>query len=220
MAPIAGLRVTAAENKPHDAIKLDTGGTTFDVSLVRDGHVPFTHVTWLGRPFQSDLTGFPSVDVKSIGAGGGSIAFVEHGKILRVGPRSAGAVPGPACSTAREAVTLRRDRCSAGAWLHRPDVFPGRANPARPGCCGRGDQQRDVAGPLPRLSIERAASAVMKTDRNMEQAIADITVNQGIDPARATIVGGGGGAAGLNGAAIGRAPRCYRRSSSRRLAQR
>ena len=59
MAPIAGLRVTAAESEHHDAIVFDTGGTTFDVSLVRNGHVPFTHETWLGRPFQSDLTGFP-----------------------------------------------------------------------------------------------------------------------------------------------------------------
>ena len=61
--------------------------------------------------------------------------------------------------------------------------------------------QRDVAGPLG-MSLERAASAVMKVwTENMVQAITDITVNQGIDPARATIVGGGG-AAGLNGAAI------------------
>ena len=70
MAPIAGARIAKAEAPGQDFIIFDTGGTTFDVSLVRDGRVPFSHETWLGRPYQSDLTGFSSVDVKSIGAGG------------------------------------------------------------------------------------------------------------------------------------------------------
>ena len=100
MAPIAGARLAVADTPNKDAIIFDTGGTTFDVSLVRQGRVPFTHETWLGRPLQSDLTGFPSVDVRSIGAGGGSIAWVEEGRVLRVGPQSAGAVPGPACYAA------------------------------------------------------------------------------------------------------------------------
>jgi N-methylhydantoinase A len=76
MAPIAGNYVAATDSSEADTIVFDTGGTTFDVSLVRAGHVPFTHESWLGRPYQSDLTGFPSVDVKSVGAGGGSIAGV------------------------------------------------------------------------------------------------------------------------------------------------
>src|SRR5262249_41695501 len=97
MAPIAGARIGAADAPMQDAIIFDTGGTTFDVSLVRGGRIPFTHETWFGRPFQSDLTGFPSVDVKSIGAGGGSIAWVDAGGVLHVGPQRAGAVPGPAC---------------------------------------------------------------------------------------------------------------------------
>ena len=63
---------------------------------MRDGRVPFSHETWLGRPYQSDLTGFSSVDVKSIGAGGGSLAWVDDGGVLHVGPQSAGAaVPDP-----------------------------------------------------------------------------------------------------------------------------
>src|ERR1700733_66934 len=199
MAPIAGLRVTAAESEHRDAIVFDTGGTTFDISLVRNGHVPFTHETWLGRPFQSDLTGFPSVDVKSIGAGGGSIASVEHGKILRVGPRSAGAVPGPACyGTGGDNATVT-DAALALGYID-PKFFLGGRIKLDHGAAVEAIQ-RDVAGPLG-MSLERAASAVMEVwTENMVQAITDITVNQGIDPAEGTIVGGGG-AAGLNGAAI------------------
>jgi N-methylhydantoinase A len=199
MAPIAGLRVTAAESKYRDAIVFDTGGTTFDVSLVRDGHVPFTHETWLGRPFQSDLTGFPSVDVKSIGAGGGSIASVEHGKILRVGPRSAGAVPGPACYGTGGRNATVTDAALVLGYIDPGFFLGGRI---RLDHAAAADAiQSDVAEPLG-MSLERAASAVMAVwTENMVQAITDITVNQGIDPAKAIIVGGGG-AAGLNGAAI------------------
>jgi N-methylhydantoinase A len=199
MAPMAGLRVTSAESRHGDAIVFDTGGTTFDVSLVRNGQVPFTHETWLGRPFQSDLTGFPSVDVKSIGAGGGSIASVERGKILRVGPRSAGAVPGPACyGTGGHNATVT-DAALVLGYIDPTFFLGGRIRLDHSAAVEA--IQRDVAVPLG-MSLERAASAVMEVwTENMVQAIADITVNQGIDPAEATIVGGGG-AAGLNGNAI------------------
>ena len=57
----------------------------------------FTRETWLGEPFSGHHTGLASVDVRSIGAGGGSIAWIDAGGLLRVGPDSAGADPGPAC---------------------------------------------------------------------------------------------------------------------------
>jgi N-methylhydantoinase A len=65
------------------------------VSLVRDGRIPWTRETWLGPRFRGNMTGFPSVDVKSLGAGGGSIAWVDSGGLLQVGPKSAGSTPGP-----------------------------------------------------------------------------------------------------------------------------
>jgi N-methylhydantoinase A len=207
MAPIAGLRVAAAESRHCDAIVFDTGGTTFDVSLVRNGHVPFTHETWLGRPFQSDLTGFPSVDVKSIGAGGGSIASVDQGKILRVGPRSAGAVPGPACYGAGGRNATVTDAALVLGYIDPMFFLGGRIrldHAAAVEAVGR-----NVGMPLG-MSLERAASAVMEVwTENMVQAITDITVNQGIDPVKAIIVGGGG-AAGLNGAAIAARLGCRR----------
>ncbi|MEZ5863746.1 MAG: hydantoinase/oxoprolinase family protein [Geminicoccaceae bacterium] len=82
---------------------LDTGGTSYDVSLVRDGRIPWTRETWLGQRFRGHMTGFPSVDVKSIGAGGGSIAWVDLGGLLRVGPRSAGSTRPGQSPTARAA---------------------------------------------------------------------------------------------------------------------
>ena len=73
------------------------GGTSFDVSLVRAAVPVFTRETWLGEPFIGHHTGLASVDVRSIGSGGGSIAWIDGGGLLRVGPDSAGADPGPAC---------------------------------------------------------------------------------------------------------------------------
>jgi len=94
MAPVAGS-VYAGESA--NAIVCDMGGTSFDVSLIRGGYIKFTRETWLGGMFTGHMTGLSSVDVKSIGAGGGSIAWIDPGGLLRVGPDSAGAVPGPSC---------------------------------------------------------------------------------------------------------------------------
>jgi N-methylhydantoinase A len=199
MAPIAGARLGAAEAANKDAIVFDTGGTTFDVSLVRQGRVPFTHETWLGRPLQSDLTGFPSVDVRSIGAGGGSIAWVEEGRVLRVGPQSAGAVPGPACYGAGGQYATVTDAALVLGYIDPSFFLGGRIRLDRNAAMAA--VQRDVAGPFA-MTLEAAASAVMAVwSENMVQAISDITVNQGIDPAQAVIVGGGG-AAGLNALTI------------------
>jgi N-methylhydantoinase A len=97
MAPVAGRHYVAADVGAETAVVADTGGTTYDVSLVRGGRIPWTRETWIGTPYVGHMTGFPSVDVRSIGAGGGSIAAVDAGGLLTVGPRSAGAVPGPVC---------------------------------------------------------------------------------------------------------------------------
>jgi N-methylhydantoinase A len=199
MAPIAGARLAAAEAGSKDAIIFDTGGTTFDVSLVRQGRVPFTQETWLGRPLQSDLTGFPSVDVRSIGAGGGSVAWVEEGRVLRVGPQSAGAVPGPACYGAGGTHATVTDAALTLGYIDPAFFLGGRIRLDRNAAMAA--VQRDVATPFG-MTLEAAASAIMAVwSENMVQAISDITVNLGIDPAQAVIVGGGG-AAGLNALTI------------------
>ena len=199
MAPIAGARLAAMDAADKDAIIFDTGGTTFDVSLVRQGRVPFTQETWLGQPLQSDLTGFPSVDVRSIGAGGGSIAWVEEGRVLRVGPQSSGAVPGPVCYGAGGTHATVTDAALTLGYIDPAFFLGGRIRLDRNAALAA--VQRDVATPFG-MTLETAASAIMAVwSENMVQAISDITVNRGIDPAQAVIVGGGG-AAGLNALTI------------------
>ena len=97
LAPVAGRVYGEAELGARDVVVCDMGGTSFDVSLVLDGAVNFTRTTWLGGQFVGHLIATSSVDVRSIGAGGGSIAWIDPGGLLRVGPESAGAVPGPTC---------------------------------------------------------------------------------------------------------------------------
>ncbi|TIW10437.1 MAG: hydantoinase/oxoprolinase family protein [Mesorhizobium sp.] len=199
MAPVAGAYITGIESELRDSIIFDTGGTTFDVSLVREGRVPFTHETWLGRPYKSDLTGFPSIDVKSVGAGGGSIAWVDDGGVLHVGPQSAGSVPGPACYAAGGTEATVTDAALTLGYID-PDFFLGGRIKLDADLARKAVREK-VAEPL-KLSVEEAATAMLNVwTENMVQAIADITVNQGVDPTKASIVGGGG-AAGLNAVAI------------------
>jgi len=72
MAPVAGRHYAQIDAKSEVSIVADTGGTSYDVSLVRRGRIPWTRETWIGRPYFGHMTGFPSVDVRSVGAGGGS----------------------------------------------------------------------------------------------------------------------------------------------------
>ncbi|MEQ8660385.1 MAG: hydantoinase/oxoprolinase family protein, partial [Gammaproteobacteria bacterium] len=97
MGPVAGRRYAELEARTEPVLVVDTGGTTFDVSLVRDGTIGITQETWLGERFTGHMLGIPAVDARSVGAGGGSIAWLDPARLLRVGPHSAGAEPGPAC---------------------------------------------------------------------------------------------------------------------------
>ena len=95
MAPVAGRYFADLDASYETAIVADTGGTTYDLSVVRRGQIPYTRETWIGGAYRGHMTGFPSVDVRSIGAGGGSIAWVDNLGRLQVGPESAGSEPGP-----------------------------------------------------------------------------------------------------------------------------
>jgi len=201
MAPISGRYFADADEQAHTAIVADTGGTTYDVSVVRSGAIPWTRESWIGQPYRGHMTGFPSVDVTSVGAGGGSFAWVDEGGMLRVGPQSAGSTPGPACygrGGTRPTVT---DACVALGYID-PDFFLGGAM-RLDSSAARHALDVHVATPL-RLSIEEAAWVVVElATENMVQAILEISVNQGIDPGNAVLIGGGGGA-GLNSVLIAR----------------
>lgn len=201
LAPIAGKYFGELGKAGADIVVADTGGTTYDVSLVRGGRIPLTRDAWIGPPFRGHLTGFPSVDVQSVGAGGGSIAHVDKGGLLRVGPQSAGSTPGPVCyGRGGEQPTLT-DACLALGYID-PDYFLGGAMKLDAGRARRAIKEK-VADPLG-MSVEDAAAAIVTlATENMASAIADITVNQGIDPRNAVLIGGGG-AAGLNSIFIAR----------------
>lgn len=200
LAPVAG-RHYGAVMPDADIVVADTGGTTYDVSLVRGGVIPLTRETWIGQPYRGHITGFPSVDVKSVGAGGGSIARIDDGGVLHVGPQSAGAVPGPVCYRRGGTQPTLTDACVVLGYLD-PDYFlGGTMHLDREGAIGA--VRTFVAEPLGCSVEEAAASIVTLATENMVQAIADITINQGINPAHAVLIGGGG-AAGFNSVLIAR----------------
>jgi len=205
LAPVAG-RLFTEELGSKDVIVADTGGTSFDISLIRDGSIVATRETWLGGTFVGHLTGMSSVDVRSIGAGGGSIAWVDPGGLLRVGPESAGADPGPACYGNGGTEPTVTDAAVVLGYLD-PEGFLGGRMKLDVGAADRAIS--DLAG---ELGIEKslAAEAVMTVaNEHMVDAIKEITINQGIDPRESGLVAGGG-AAGLGIAAIATELGCSR----------
>jgi N-methylhydantoinase A len=205
MAPIAGSHYSRIDGLHNDIIVADTGGTTYDVSLVRGDTIPWTRETWIGQPYRGHMTGFPSVDVKSVGAGGGSIGWVDEGGMLHVGPKSAGASPGPVCyDRGGDRVTVT-DAAVVLGYID-PAYFLGGAVQLRADLAAQSVDEQ-IAQPLGLTIPEAAASIIDVATENMVQAITDITVNQGIDPANAVLMGGGG-AAGLNSTFIARRLGC------------
>ncbi len=193
LAPVAARTVAASETGSGDVIVCDTGGTSFEVGLVRGGDLVFTNETWLGEPFAGHLTGLSSVDIRSIGAGGGSIAWVDPGGLLRVGPESASADPGPACygrGGTRPTVT---DAALTLGYIDA-DNFLGGAMKLDGGAAEAALGELAVALGL---ALKETAHAVLAVaNERMIAAIQELTVNEGVDPRDSTLVAGGG-AAGL-----------------------
>jgi N-methylhydantoinase A len=207
MAPVAGRYFGAVDEGASTIIVADTGGTTYDVSLVRKGVIPVTRDTWIGPQYSGLMVGFPWVDVRSVGAGGGSIASVDAGGLLQVGPQSAGAVPGPVCYRRGGTLATVSDASLVLGHLD-PQFFLGGRMPLDR-AAAEAAIEGQVGQPLG-LDVTGAAAAILAVaTENMAQAIVDITVNQGIDPRDAVLIGGGG-AAGLNSVQIARRLGCRR----------
>ena len=205
MAPVAGRNFAAIDAEAETAIVTDTGGTTYDLSLVRRGRIPWTRETWIGGAYRGHMTGFPSVDVRSIGAGGGSIAWVDDGGLIHVGPQSAQAVPGPAAYGQGGSEPTLTDACVTLGYVDPAFFLGGRMKLDT--AAARTAIEIRIADRLG-ISVEDAALAIVEVaTENMVQAIMDITVNQGIDPSTAVLIGGGG-AAGLNSERVARRLGC------------
>ncbi|MFB2552555.1 hydantoinase/oxoprolinase family protein [Ensifer soli] len=206
MAPVAARSFSELEHCGGDVIICDTGGTTFDVGLVRDGQLVYSRDTWLGGTWTGHLLGMSSVDIRSVGAGGGSIAWIDDGGLLRVGPQSAGSVPGPACYGRGGTDATVSDAASVLGYFD-PDYFLG------------GRMTLDVAAARQAVgavaeklgqSVEQAAYGILNlASEVMIKAIHDITIAEGINPADSVIVAGGG-AAGINILLIARELNCRR----------
>ncbi|MFD1332612.1 hydantoinase/oxoprolinase family protein [Methylopila musalis] len=194
MAPVAALSYARSETLNRNIIVADTGGTTFDVGLVRDGELVHTRDTWLGGRFVGELISMSAVDVRSIGAGGGSIAWIDGGGLLRVGPQSAGSVPGPASYGLGGEQPTVTDAAVVLGYID-PEFFVG----------GRltldvAAAERVIGALAERLGrpAQDAAFAVLQVANEMMiKAIGELTVSEGLNPAESLLVAGGG-AAGLN----------------------
>jgi len=169
-----------------DAIGMDMGGTSADVSLVRDGE--------LVRSTEGEINNLPvktpMIDINTVGAGGGSIAWLDDGGALRVGPESAGADPGPICyGNSGEDPTLT----DANLLLRRlnPDSFPeGEMELAVQRMREVFDER--IAEPLGQTTEEAALSVVGVANASLAREIRRVTVERGNDPAGFALVSFGG----------------------------
>jgi N-methylhydantoinase A len=183
---IAGAAVASACSRTN-VVCFDMGGTSADIAVVREGAPQLTRsfdLEW-GVPIR-----FPSIDVISIGAGGGSIAWLDPAGYPRSGPQSAGADPGPACygkggtEPTNTDAQLVLGRVSNDLFLEgRMQLDAARAEEAL---------RTGIAEPLG-LSLEEAAEGVLKiANANMVKAIRLVTVERGFDPREFSLVAFGG----------------------------
>jgi N-methylhydantoinase A/oxoprolinase/acetone carboxylase beta subunit len=177
--PAGGVRAGAAAavaNGFADAVTFDMGGTSTDVCLVLDG----APAPAAQRRVAGFTVRFPSLDVHTIGAGGGSIARIDPGGALVVGPQSAGADPGPACY---------------GRGGERPTVtdanlVAGRI-PARAAFGGLALDRTAAEAVLERAGVT-ADGVLAVVDANMERALRAVSIERGVDPAGLALVAFGG----------------------------
>lgn len=194
--PTAGLLVTATHGW-DSCITVDMGGTSFDAAVVKDNK-PLVMTD--GEIDRWSLA-LPSVDIHTIGAGGGSIATVDEGGLLRVGPQSAGAVPGPACYRRGGVHATTTDADVVLGYIDPETFMNGQIGLDREASIQA--IKTDVADPLG-LSVEEAAAGIYEVvNVTMATGVRDITVRRGLDPRDFPIVVAGG-AGPVHAAAIAR----------------
>jgi N-methylhydantoinase A len=192
-AGVVGARAVAAACGIDNLITVDIGGTSADICLIKDGRIGLTQQGHIGDwPLP-----LPMVDMVTIGAGGGSIAKVV-GETLAVGPRSAGAVPGPAAyGRGGTEATVTDAHVVLG---HLPEQLLG-GRMALDSAAAREAVRQGVAAPLG-LSVEAAARGILAiVDNNMVGALRVVSVERGHDPRDFTLVPFGG-AGPLHGCAL------------------
>jgi N-methylhydantoinase A len=208
VAGVIGAAVIGDLLGEPNVISLDIGGTTVKSSLVENGTPKIT--TDYKIEYRRDWEGYPikvpTVDVVEIGAGGGSIAWIDKAGSLRVGPVSAGAVPGPACyDTGGEKPTVTDANLVVGRI--NPDYFLGGEIKVS---MDKAHQSMQKIAEHFGMSIEETAMGVIRlADSNMINALKLVSTRRGYDPREFTLVAFGGGGS-MHAAALGRELRVKR----------
>jgi N-methylhydantoinase A len=185
---VIGGRWTGENCGKGNVITIDIGGTSADISVIEAGELR------IKNPRDTEVASLPvlvpMIDIDAIGAGGGSIAYVDPGGAFRVGPRSAGAVPGPACyGNGGEEPTVTDAQVVLGRL--DPEHFLG-GDLAIDASLSEKAIRRHIAEPLG-LSLDEAALGILKiVNNNMALAINANSVAKGIDPRNFTLMGFGG----------------------------
>lgn len=192
--PAMGLAL-AREHGTEDVLSVDMGGTSFDVAVIPHGRINVLQRKVIdGKRFS-----LPSVDVGAIGAGGGSIAWVNRSGRLEVGPQSAGAAPGPACYAQGGTKATVTDADVVLGYLD-PDYFLGGETPLRRDLAEAAIEEH-VGRPLG-LTVEQAAAAIYDVvNAKMAGAIGVAFTKRGFDP-RDFVLCCAGGAGGVHGARL------------------
>ncbi|GAB7013027.1 hydantoinase/oxoprolinase family protein [Halolamina salina] len=188
-AGVVGASSTASTGEENDFegfVTFDMGGTSSDVSLVRDGSVE--------RTTDNEIDGYPirvpMVDVTTVGAGGGSIAWVDAGGALRVGPRSAGSEPGPACYGRGGTEPTVTDANLVLGYISEETQLGGELGLDVDAAVAALERLADEAG---LGSAREAAEGVFRiANANMTRAIRSVTVERGHDPREFGLVAFGG----------------------------
>jgi len=190
--PAAGPRAAsnyASELGHEDCLLVDMGGTSFDASLVRSGSAALSSEGEIDRL----RIALPMLEIATIGAGGGSIGWIDAGGLLRMGPESAGALPGPACYGRGGTRPACTDADLVLGYLN-PAAFAGGSLPLDEGKA-RAAIEQHVADPLGSSVEEAAAGMYAVINTNMAYGVREITVKRGLDPREfPMVVAGGAGA--------------------------
>ena len=185
MAPAAGYYFSELDGD-RSCITLDMGGTSFDVSTVVDGQITTTRD---GRILRYP-TGVASIEIMTLGAGGGSIAWIDKAGLIGVGPRSAEAVPGPACYMRGGTEPTVTDAHVVLGYITPKHFLNGRME-IDAGLAHEVIEEK-IAKPMG-IAVEKAAFGISQVvNENMIGGILDMTVRRGVDPREFSIVTGGG----------------------------
>jgi len=186
-APQAGVFYGATHGF-RNVITVDMGGTSFDVALIKDGAPTET----TEGAIDVHRIASPTLDIHTVGAGGGSIAYVDSGGLLAVGPKSAGAEPGPACYGRGGELPTVTDAQTVLGYLAAESFSGGEL--AFDGEAAAQAIRRHVAEPLGLELVEAAAGIYELVNANMAAALSVVSVQRGYDPREfALVVAGGAG---------------------------